>query len=368
MDHLRHRTTSSKFAVVSFSIKVIITILLAMGLSMGWVSPQWSVKAALASEVRKELQLVLPEYIDDPNYKVVFKNPSKSPVEITVDGKTYKDVKSPFKLPGLSVGKHRIIFKFTNKQGVLRVLPLDIVVVPRGVRFAKGLKTLVYQPEPLVVSGTGTPRSEVLLIINGLEHKLLKVAIDGKWTYTVPNPKLGTYTFLAFALKDGIINPKPVKLVVEYKPTHPITRTQPSSPGGQKKSVTEQIRNYIKENAEYFYAGVLGLTSMLVAYLVVKLRRYLREKQEEKTLAELLGLGDDKTIVEILSSSGGRKKKTKKAKKSEKKRGKKPTKSRAKSKKGSSSSKKTGVDLLVSKKVLTKEEFLKKFKKKGDKS
>ncbi len=367
MDHLKLKSVNRRANLLFFMFKVLITVFLVLGMSTGRIKPHWVVRAAPAFELRKELQLVLPEYIDDPNYKVVFKNPSKNPIEITVDGKTYKDVKSPFKLPGLSVGKHRIIFKFTNKQGVLRVLPLDIVVVPRGVRFAKGLKTLVYQPEPLVVSGTGTPRSEVLLIINGLEHKLLKVAIDGKWTYTIPNPKLGTYTFLAFAIKDGIINPKPVKLVVDYKPKHPITRTQPSS-GAQKKSFTQQVRDYIKENSEYFYAGLLGLASMSVAYLVVRLRRYLREKQEEKTLAELLGLDDDKTIVEVLSSTNAPRKQSKKTKKSEKKRVKKSTKSRVKSKKSSRSSKKKSLDLLVSKKVLTKEEFLKKFKKKGDKS
>jgi hypothetical protein len=79
----------------------------------------------------KELSLNIPDQTEDPNYPVTFVDPSKQGVEISIDDKPAAKAPNPYLLPNLSIGDHKLIFKFKNKEGIVRVMTKYILVTPK---------------------------------------------------------------------------------------------------------------------------------------------------------------------------------------------------------------------------------------------
>ncbi len=307
---------------------------------------------------KKELSLVLPDIIDDPNYKIVFKNPSKEPVDLLIDGKTYKKIKSPFKLPNLRIGKHTLVFKYTNKEGVPRVLTLNVTVVPRPPIVADDQKKIFDYPEPVILYGSAIPNSTVLVIVDSDTISQVNVDSSGNWHTELPKLKPGKHKIMLFTVKDGITNTTPTKLEIEYNDQSSALNIE-TNQKENNNSYLDQIKNSISvllSNKDFILYSLVGLGTVIFAFLVLLIRKYLKQKEQEKSLADLLGI-DNKDIVDILeqnneqekqnlsknkSSSGGKKsnagkksnkKTTKKNKSKNKQGGKSDSGSKAKNKK-----------------------------------
>jgi hypothetical protein len=110
-------------------------------------------------QLTKELSLNLPDQTDDPSYPVTYVDPSKQGVDITVDDKTIARAANPFLLPNLAMGEHKLIFRFKNKDSIVRILTKKIIIIPKAPLFDSTIKNSVVKPATMVISGTALPQS-----------------------------------------------------------------------------------------------------------------------------------------------------------------------------------------------------------------
>ncbi len=267
-----------------------------------------------AAALRKELALVLPRVLENPSYKVVFKNPSKEPIELSIDGKTYKNVKSPFTLPNLSVGKHTLVFKYTNKQGVLKILSTDILVVPRKPIIDSKQRKLFENPEPVIISGSAIPNGSVLMIIDGKTIRQIEVDSSGAWVVKLEHLKAGKHTFMFLAMLDGIVNPTPVTFDVEYKDKSVVSVTPQvaNRHSGLKERLQKGIIELYTEYKDLLVYIIGAILAIIFTLFLLLIRKHIKQKEQEKTLAELLNL-DDADIVDVLEQNKIREKQSNKS-------------------------------------------------------
>lgn len=320
-----------------------------------------------ANTLRKELSLVLPNVLENPSYKVVFKNPSSEPIELSIDGKTYKNIKSPFTLPNLSVGKHTLVFKYTNKQGVLRILSTEILIVPRKPIIDSKQRKLFESPEPIIISGTAIPNGNILMIIDGKSVRQLDVDSSGAWVVKLERVSAGAHTFMLFSTIDGIINPTPVILDIKYKDK---TFTTPTPlVKNPSKNFTERIYQKLKSLYSEYKDLLVYLSGAFIAiiftFFLLLIRKHIKQKEQEKTLAELLNL-DDADIVEVLEKHKAKKSPTKDVKKTVKRA--REDKEKTKSKKNNKENDKGSAKKSISKKTRPKAKKKQQAQLKEDKS
>ena len=249
----------------------------------------------ILDQYKKELGLVLPEVIDDPAYKVVFSNPAKDkPVEFIIDGRQYKNVKSPFPLPNLSLGTHTVVIKFSNKDEVPRTITMNVTVVPKSPVISQTNKTLFYRPNPIVIKGKAMAFSKVMVIINGSDVQYTNVDANGDWTFLIKTPKQGTYKLLFFTFNKGIISKKYAVLSVKYQTAESITVTVVPTQVPVRKRVINLITRYKREGL-----GVaIIVTGLSLIWVAVRIRKYFKKKWETKEIAELINKGRPKVRID----------------------------------------------------------------------
>ena len=153
-----------------------------------------------------QLLLDIPILTDNPSHIITFVDPSeqKSGVQLEIDGKSFQDIKSPYTLPALSIGKHELRFKFVDKYGSTQILEKEIIIVPRP----PIINSPTFDDTSLIVSGTGLSNSEINLILSSSKKIFtLKDEIDqdGKWEIKVEKSELneGIFTFTAYTRRNG---------------------------------------------------------------------------------------------------------------------------------------------------------------------
>ncbi len=114
--------------------------------------------------IENELNISVPEYTDNPSHIVTFVDPSeeKIGVEIDIDESGYKEIVSPYALPSLAIGEHRLKFRFVDSIGATKVLEYDIVIIPRP----PIIKLPSITGNELLLSGTGLANSEAVLAVS----------------------------------------------------------------------------------------------------------------------------------------------------------------------------------------------------------
>ena len=273
-------------------------------------------------QLTKELSLNIPDQTEDPNYPVTFIDPSKQGVEIVVDDKSNPKAPNPFLLPNLATGEHKIMFKFKNKDLVVRVLTKRLLVTPKAPQFDQTLKTEIVKPNAVTLRGTALPQATILIIINSDKVYRITATTDGKWEFIVPEPVLGVNNIIAFAIKNGIVSSASKTFTVVSK------QTADSNPVGNSTGVTENsiitfakriyenIDANRKEQPAIFY-GAIAVAAIVVLYLIdLRLRKRAAKNRDEKTIAALFGTlqKDGGTIVDAIKSVKdavtGKKKKT----------------------------------------------------------
>ena len=158
-------------------------------------------------EIANQLGFVLPPYSDNPSYVITFTDPSpeKNGVEIEIDGKAFTKISSPYTFPALNIGQHALKFRFNDKDGAVKILEYNFIILPR--------KPIINTPKleegSITISGTALSNSEVLysLTANAFNDKGVAITDDnGDWSVKItPEGGLseGIYSFMAYTRKYG---------------------------------------------------------------------------------------------------------------------------------------------------------------------
>lgn len=283
-------------------------------------------EAERTKQLEKELSLNLPDLIDDPNYPVTFVDPSTKGVEITLDGKTTVNAPSPFLLPNLTVGAYEMIFKYTNAEGLVRVLGETIYIVPKAPVFDATIKTTVVRPSQVIISGTAMPQSTLQIIINSQSFFKTTVTNEGKWEITIPNPTEGRLNIIAFAQRNGFTSDASKSITVEYKLQDSVaplitstTESWESVFATEVQKILVQIENYRNQNENEFFIIIGATASIVVILFLVLISRRFKKKKEERNIESLFGDSkNNKTILDIVSESSNDRKEITVEKKTEK--------------------------------------------------
>lgn len=152
-----------------------------------------------------QLLLTIPEQTDNPSHTITFVDPSEkqSGVQLEIDGTSYKDIKSPYSFPALSIGIHTLKFKFVDKYSTTQILEEEIIIVPRP--------PIISSPSivenKLILSGTGLANSEIILILSSNNKMITQESTideEGDWHIEIEeNIPDGIYTFSAYLRKYG---------------------------------------------------------------------------------------------------------------------------------------------------------------------
>lgn len=153
-----------------------------------------------------QLLLEVPTITDNPSHTITFADPSeqKQGVELDIDETGFEEIKSPYALPALGIGKHALKFRFVDKYGSTQTLDRDIIVIPRP----PIINSPVFQEEFLEITGTGLSNSEIVLILSSdraIQTEEATIDGDGHWQIQISNENLteGVYTFTAFTRRYG---------------------------------------------------------------------------------------------------------------------------------------------------------------------
>jgi hypothetical protein len=258
----------------------------------------------------KELSLNIPDQTEDPNYPVTFIDPSKQGVEISVDDKPATKVPNPYLLPNLSIGEHKLIFKFKNKDGIVRVLTKYILVTPKAPQFDATLKTEVVKPNAVTLKGTALPMSTVLLVVNSQDTHKITANSEGKWEFILPAPEIGTNNIIAFAIKEGIVSSPSKSFAVQYKISDNAANANAGTVSQENKVIAfakqllANINTNRVEQPAIFYGVIGGAVIVILLLLELQLKKRAAKQRDEKTIATLFGTlqKEGGTIVEAIQS------------------------------------------------------------------
>ena len=197
---------------------VFFTLILPLSVYAQEDTPIQEVKASEIEELNQKederteqianlLGFVLPEYTDNPSYVVTFKDPSvdQKGVEISLDGKDFAMITSPYTFPALSIGRHQVKFRFNDETGTVKILNYELIVIPR----VPIVNPPVIGDSTITVSGTALANSDVIytLTANAYNHTgIIKTNEDGEWS-SVITPEEGIsnaiYSFTAYTRRYG---------------------------------------------------------------------------------------------------------------------------------------------------------------------
>ncbi len=210
-------------------LKILLSLIIAIAFPLGIFAQQdttlnevtgdnTEVKAAEIDELNQKeeertqqianlLGFVLPPYTDNPSYVITFKDPSpeKKGVEISLDGKGFTVIKSPYTFPALSIGNHNVKFRFYDATNTIKILEYELIVTPR----APIVNTPKLSETSISITGTALSNSEVIYTLSANAYNsngYVKTDSNGDWSITLtPEEGLsnGIYTFTAFVRKYG---------------------------------------------------------------------------------------------------------------------------------------------------------------------
>jgi hypothetical protein len=317
--------------------------------------------------IENELNISIPEYTDNPSHIITFRDPSEDQVgvELDIDESGYETISSPYSLPSLSIGEHRLKFRFVDSIGATKVLEYEIIVIPRP----PILKAPTFEDNSLILSGTGLANSEIILTVAVGAYNDTQIAdIDGegnwKTSITFDTVSGGIYTIYGYTRKAGYASNPSEPAVMEYGSEGVIKNT--STDDGQiyfsfKELSIQDLPSTIINNPDLLITMVsfllLGIILTTLFFTVIKSNR---EKIIEKEVSEKMNNGsskEEKTLRELFGQDEEEKdEKEEKGKLFGKKKDKK-----GKSKKKKEEKKEK--EDVKKEKIFTKRDFLKDFKK-----
>lgn len=245
--------------------------------------------------LEKELSLTIPAISDNPNHIITFKDPSEENVgvQLEIDGQGYKTVTSPYTLPSLGIGKHVLTFRFTDSEETQQTLEKTLTIIPRP-PIIEAPETL--SQSQLVFKGTSLAVSTVdLYMTSGTKQYREQVVVnnDGTWTHTFEDTfEYGIYNIVALTRKNGLASSYSETIVFE------ITK----SGGNTVKTVKETpihftFQDMFKQNPQEivsrnpdlaYLVGVSLLTGLVIAILFARIAHVRLSRNLENVFSNRL--------------------------------------------------------------------------------
>ncbi len=315
--------------------------------------------------IENELNISIPEHTDNPSYIITFIDPSEDSegVELDIDESGYKEINSPYSLPSLSIGEHRLKFRFVDSIGATKLLTYDIVIIPRP----PILKAPEFIEKNLVLSGTGLSSSEVLLTISvGASNytQISDINTDGNWNTSIELDTVsdGIYTIYGYTRKNGYASNPSDPAVMEYG-SQGAKEVKNKSNNAIYFNINdialEDIPTTLTQNPDLIIVMTLALLlGALITAILFSLFRRSSRKGEEQKVAEKINNGSnekEKTLMELFGEEEVEEKKDAKKEAKKESKGKKVNRKEKKEEQKQKEGRKE--------KVFTKRDFLKDFKK-----
>lgn len=252
-------------------------------------------------DLAEQLLLELPEVTENPNYTITFTDPGGEGVELEIDGQEPEEIKSPYELPTLGIGEHKLTFKFADEEEVSQTLIKEIVIIPRPPQ----INTPELISSKLYLSGIGVAGGQIeLFITNGKDHWKKEIEIDksGTWTFEM-DKKLneGNYNVIALARKKGYTSKysEPAAFLLEKSEDD----NQEDQTLEQRiiwenltiSSLPNQIQDLFSNNTNVFIAiiGFPVLIGIVIGLLIKLIFSSRSTKKAERMLKEALSRQKD---------------------------------------------------------------------------
>lgn len=132
----------------------------------------------------KELTLALPVYTDNPSYSMTFSDPSGKGVQLSLDGRDFESITSPFSMPSLGIGVHNVIIKYYSKNNAPQTIDTTLTIIPRSPK----IEPLNITKDSISVNGTAIGDGIVTLQIVTPDEVIIqeiKANISGNWSYKI---------------------------------------------------------------------------------------------------------------------------------------------------------------------------------------
>ncbi|MCD4811706.1 hypothetical protein K8R14_03840 [bacterium] len=315
-------------------------------------------------EIENELNILIPDYTDNPSHIITFVDPSeeKAGVELDIDEKGFEDITSPYSLPSLGIGEHHLKFRFVDSLGSTKLLEYDTIIIPRP----PIVKAPTFENNTLHISGTGFANSEVIVTLSVNASNFVEItAIDseGNWNTSINLDTVvdGIYTVFAYTRKDGYASNPSESAVLAYGDveTSTISENHNGISFAFNNISLEDIPTILGQNTDLIvtFVGFLLLGSSISAILITLLKKKEEGKVSKafsKKMNNTTNKTKEKTLLEIFSDDGT--KSTKTSKKPKKR-------SLFIKKKEKQTKRKTKRKTTKKGNTISKEDFLKDFKK-----
>lgn len=227
-------------------------------------------------ELEKQLMLEIPAVTENPSHTIIFKDPSGKGVSIIIDGQNYGEIKSPYNLPTLGIGKHTLEFSFKDNEEISQKLEKDIVIIPRPPK----VNTPEVVNNRVKLTGSGVAGGVIEMFISGglaNYRKEAEIDINGDWNLQLEEELSSEkYTVVAIARKNGFASKYSEPISFEIK-------NQQSDDGNQtaiteniaedvnlEKMGVEDIINYIINNQKLLIATGIVLVIGIVLGIFIK--------------------------------------------------------------------------------------------------
>ncbi|GAB4158774.1 MAG: hypothetical protein Fur003_2570 [Candidatus Dojkabacteria bacterium] len=263
-----------------------------------------TIETAHDQELENLLLLQIPEETDNPNFTITFTDPSKKGVTLELDGQKAKKITSPYLLPSLAIGDHKLVFKFTDKEDTAQELIKTLVVVPRV--------PLINPPESvdsniISLTGTGLAGSKLELFLTGATDVYtakVDVAENGEWEYVFKEDfKAGIYTVVGVIKRDGYASTYSDPVVFNFEIDTNTKETDPNITD-LKKDITFSLQRFINndplkqlmQNPDLIYVTVgILLLGLILGNLLGRMFGNRNERVAEKMFMRMLNR-DEKEI------------------------------------------------------------------------
>lgn len=327
-----------------------------------------------------QLLLDIPTLTDNPSHIITFVDPSddNEGVQLKINESAFEQIRSPYTLPALAIGRHDLQFRFVDKYGSTQILEKDIVIIPRP----PIINTPVFQENILQIQGSGLANSELILMLaSDRDITVQETTIDGEgnWQLQIDTQELneGIYTFTAYTRRYGYASNLAETITFEIGTSERIIVNNGNEISFSFQDISlENIPNILAENIDLglLVGGsfIIGFFISLVIFSLVKssadrrsvklFEKKIKEnngvQEKELTLKERLSKATDGGEAQEEEKGEKEKEKEKDSKKKDKKKSKKNKKGKKKKDKKEKKEPKKKTE-----KILQKVDFLKDYKK-----
>lgn len=238
-----------------------------------------------------DLKLVVPEITSEPSPVLTFTPIKGEVIELQINGKGFNEIKSPYQMTGLSIGKYVLDFKYIDASDITQTFTKNLIIVPREARM-QNQKLLFKEGEEVIINGTALPFSSLeMWVISGSDilFKTSDVDKEGNWSINLSEGlTCGDYKIITMVRKDGLSSATSTALNVSYC----VEGTAPIIDNGQDIEDTtlsdrwNELVKYIRENDKSI---ILIVGSLVVGLVVGIIYSILSIKRVKTKLKQMIG-------------------------------------------------------------------------------